>query len=89
MDNTKGIGQPQGTPSVKSGKNYFLGVGINDYSAGWTILNNAVRDVERIAQILTDKYDFHTIDILTNDKATRFGILKQLIKKLGHMRYLC
>ncbi len=78
MDNTKGIGKPKGTPLVKSGKNYFLGVGINDYSAGWTILNNAVRDVERIAQILTDKYDFHTIDILTNDKATRLGILRQL-----------
>ena len=41
MDNTKGIGKPKDDPSVKKGKNYFLGVGINDYSAGWTILYNA------------------------------------------------
>ncbi len=78
MDNAKGIGRPKDDPSVKKGKNYFLGVGINDYSSGWTILNNAVRDVERIGQILKDKYDFYTIDILTNDKATRLGILRQL-----------
>ena len=78
MDNTKGIGRPKDTPSVKTGKNYFLGIGINDYSSGWSALHNAVRDVERIGQILQDKYDFHTIAILTNDKATRFGILRQL-----------
>lgn len=79
MDNTKGIGRPkQNDPSVKKGKNYFLGIGINDYTGGLAALYNAVRDVERFGQILKEKYDFEILYILTNEKATRSEILKQL-----------
>ena len=79
MDNTKGIGsRPNDTPSVKKGKNYFLGIGINEYTSGWSALNNAVRDVERVGHILKEKYDFDILHILTNAQATRSDILKQL-----------
>ena len=78
MDNTKGIGVLPAHPSVKSGKNYFLGIGINDYTSGLSALNNAVRDVERVGQILQAKYDFNILTILTNAQATRSEILKQL-----------
>ena len=78
MDKTKGIGRHEDTPSVKKGKNYFLGIGINDYTGGLTALHNAVRDVERVGQILKEKYDFDILHILTNAQATRSEILKQL-----------
>lgn len=79
MDNTKGaIPILETDPSVKSGKNYFLGIGINDYTSGLSALNNAVRDVERVGQILEEKYDFDILTILTNAEATRSEILKQL-----------
>jgi uncharacterized caspase-like protein len=79
MDNTKGaIATSQIPPSVKSGKNYFLGIGINDYTGGLAALHNAVRDVERVGQILQAKYDFDILHILTNEQATRSDILKQL-----------
>jgi hypothetical protein len=79
-DNTKAIGKLSdiSTPSVKKGKNYFLGIGINDYTGGLTALHNAVRDVERVGQILKDKYDFDILHILTNEQAARSEILKQL-----------
>jgi hypothetical protein len=56
-DNTKAIGKLSDTtpPSVKKGKNYFLGIGINDYTGGLTALHNAMRDVERVGQIGEDK----------------------------------
>ena len=79
MDNSKGIGRPtEDTPSVKIGKNYFLGIGINDYTSGLSALHNAVRDVERVGQILQAKYDFDILTILTNAQATRSEILRQL-----------
>jgi hypothetical protein len=79
-DNTKAIGKisDSSTPSLKSGKNYFLGIGINDYTGGLAALHNAVRDVERVGQILKEKYDFDILHILTNEQATRSDILKQL-----------
>ena len=79
-DNTKAIGKlsDTSTPSLKKGKNYFLGIGINDYTGGLAALHNAVRDVERVGQILQAKYDFDILDILTNEQATRSDILKQL-----------
>lgn len=78
MDNTKGIGVLPTNPSVKKGKNYFLGIGINDYTSGLSALYNAVRDVERVGQILQAKYDFDILTILTNAQATRSEILRQL-----------
>ncbi len=81
MDNTKGVifKDEKTHPSVKKGKNYFLGIGINDYTGGLAALYNAVRDVERVGQILKEKYDFDILHILTNKKATRSEILKQLV----------
>jgi hypothetical protein len=80
MDNTRAIRRKSNsTPSVKSGKNYFLGIGINDYTGGLAALHNAVRDVERVGQILQAKYDFEIRHILTNEQATNSEILKQLV----------
>ena len=80
MDNKRGIIKPtQNALTIKKGKNYFLGIGINDYTGGLAILHNAVRDVERVGQLLKEKYDFEIIQILTNAQATRSEILKQLL----------
>ena len=61
------------------GKSWFFGVGINQYRE-FSDLNNAVKDVEDVRDLLTDKYDaepVHTI-ILTNEKATKDDIIDQV-----------
>lgn len=54
------------------------GVGINDYSAGWSALHNAVRDVENIQSILFERYNFEEAQILKNADATRESIEEEL-----------
>jgi hypothetical protein len=59
------------------GKKHILGIGINEYQ-NWTHLNNAVRDMESIVQILTTQYDFSSQKTLTNAAATREKIEDEL-----------
>lgn len=61
------------------GKKHILGIGINEYQ-NWTHLNNAVRDMENIVQILTTKYDFSSQNTLTNTAATRENIEDELYR---------
>ena len=63
--------------SVIVGKKHILGIGINEYQ-NWTHLNNAVRDMESIVQILTTQYDFSSQKMLTNAAATRENIEDEL-----------
>jgi Caspase domain/Glucodextranase, domain B len=60
-------------------KNYLLIVGINKYEH-WPQLNNAVSDVTMVKDVLTSKYRFDQENIvtLTNEQATRSGILTAL-----------
>ncbi|MCB0594706.1 MAG: caspase family protein, partial [Phaeodactylibacter sp.] len=52
------------------GKSWFFGIGINDYQH-FPPLNNAVRDVESILQLLREQYDIDEAKILTDGQATR------------------
>ncbi len=60
-------------------KNYLLIVGINQYQH-WPQLNNAVSDVTMVKDVLSTKYRFdpENITTLTNEQATRSGILLAL-----------
>ena len=59
--------------------NYFFGIGINQY-INVSHLNNAVKDVTDIAELLINRYDFenHNSLLLTNANATRTDIIENL-----------
>ena len=59
------------------GQSWFFGIGINDYKY-FPPLNNAVRDVEAILQLLREQYDIDEAKILTDGQATRRSILRKL-----------
>jgi len=60
-----------------SGKNYLLLIGVNQYQH-WSPLNNAVKDCQDIASVLTRHYQFEPEEViqLFNNKATRENILE-------------
>ena len=62
---------------TSAGKTYLLGIGINTYEH-WGDLNNAVRDVEAIANILQQNYGVTLWKLLRNEEATRKQILRAL-----------
>jgi hypothetical protein len=68
-----------------SGKNYFLGIGINEY-AHFSKLSNARKDIEDVYQELSQSYDFDAAyaEMLTDSEATRNVILKR-IKELRNI----
>ena len=68
-----------------SGKNYFLGIGINEY-ANFSKLSNARKDIEDVFQELSQSYNFEAAyaEILTDSEATRNVILKK-IKELRNV----
>jgi len=60
-------------------KNYLLVVGINEY-IHWPMLNNAVNDVNDLADVLLKKYNFElaNVTLLKNKQATQNNIYKEL-----------
>jgi hypothetical protein len=68
-------------------KNYLFIVGINNYQS-WPKLNNAVKDVNDISEVLINRYNFSfsNITMLRDEQATRSNIynsLRSLIEKVG------
>lgn len=59
--------------------NYILAIGIDNYK-NCTILNNAVRDINNITDILTTQYDFEKkeITLLIDEEATLENIINEL-----------
>ncbi|EIJ39943.1 Caspase domain-containing protein [Galbibacter orientalis DSM 19592] len=59
--------------------NHIFAIGIDNYK-NCTKLNNAVRDIENIVDILTDKYDFNKSNVtkLLNEEATLENITNEL-----------
>ncbi|NHN26106.1 hypothetical protein FIA58_010500 [Flavobacterium jejuense] len=59
--------------------NHIFAIGIDNYKS-CTKLNNAVRDIENIVDILTDKYDFDKSNVtkLLNEEATLENIINEL-----------
>ena len=68
------------------GANHFLGIGINDYTH-WQHLRNAVNDVQDMAEVLYEKYDFeeHNKTLLIDAEATSSRIVNTLHKLTGAM----
>lgn len=62
---------------ASAGKTYLFGIGINTYEH-WGNLNNAVRDVEAISNILQQNYGVTLWKLLRNEEATRKQILREL-----------
>ncbi|MEM9931267.1 MAG: caspase family protein, partial [Bacteroidota bacterium] len=62
-----------------TGTSWFLGIGIDAYTE-FSPLNNAVRDVEAISELLISDYDLereHCV-LVKNETATRSGILRAM-----------
>jgi hypothetical protein len=61
------------------GKHHFFGIGINRY-AHFKDLNNAVKDVQDMADLLTERYQFdlEQTTLLFDEAATRENIIAQL-----------
>jgi Caspase domain len=67
------------------GKNYFLGIGIDNYKT-WPVLNNAKNDVVKFAELLKVKYGFDSSFLLLDEQATRKNIInkiREFLKKTG------
>jgi hypothetical protein len=69
----------ENTDWTGNGKNYFLGIGIDDY-LHWDRLNNAVKDVNDFISVLTTQYQFelHDIHTLYNSQATEGNIYNKI-----------
>ena len=82
MEKPKGIEKIQPASShLPKGKKVMFGIGINAYrSTSWPQLNNAVRDVEGVANLLLKQYDFDKADLLRNNEATADKIEEALYR---------
>ncbi|MCB9304120.1 MAG: caspase family protein [Lewinellaceae bacterium] len=63
--------------SLKDGKSWFLGIGINNYQH-FRRLNNAVSDVKAILAVLKNKYEVDQSITLFNEEATFSKIIQSL-----------
>ena len=63
-----------------TGKNYFLGIGIEHYNKGWDQLYNATKDVLDVSTLLSNKFGFEKTNIilLLDAAATRKNIIDTL-----------
>ncbi|MEO5945248.1 MAG: caspase family protein [Chitinophagaceae bacterium] len=71
--------------SAGPGKNYFLGIGIDNYET-WPVLNNAKNDVIRFSNLLKQKFGFDSIKLILDKDATRGKIIngiRDFLKKAG------
>ena len=79
MPPNKAIGKIPVPPvdELKKGTNHLFAIGINTYK-NFTRLNNAVKDVEDISNILVENYYFEQIGLLCDDEANRRNIINHL-----------
>ena len=65
--------------TVQEGKNYFLGIGINQYIS-WPKLNNAVRDIYSFDSLLRNRFGYNdsTITLLLDSNATKSRIVNTI-----------
>ena len=80
MDTQRGFGRSESqVPTKKSGTNYLLAIGIDQYRE-WQILSNAVKDANEFRDVLTRQYQFDSDNVFTlyDDKATEGNIYQAL-----------
>lgn len=75
---SRGIGRSTGKDSLPVGKSWFLGIGINSYTAPLPALHNARKDIEDIVQLLSDRYELDEAITLFDGEATRNAIMDRL-----------
>ena len=79
------IGGGGGVTTAELGRYVFAGIGIDTYQnpSVWKVLDNAVNDVERMRETLTEEFEFESPDgwVLTDEAATQLAI-RQLIDDL-------
>ncbi|MEZ4990878.1 MAG: DnaJ C-terminal domain-containing protein [Saprospiraceae bacterium] len=75
---------PLFNPKTQKGSSWFFAIGINEYQE-FPKLNNAVKDIENVRDLLTEKYDLdpNCIILLTNEAATR----ENIVDELNHLIY--
>lgn len=80
MSNQKEKGIKSSVPSGSAssvGKSWFFGIGINQYQH-FENLNNAVKDVKDVLELLRQRYDLDEAITLFDEAATRTNIIGQL-----------
>lgn len=79
LDSSTNVILPE-LPPLRSGRKRALLVGINKYQIPNADLNGCVNDVTRMRDLLVDVYGFDpdNIRLLTDERATREGILERL-----------
>lgn len=76
----RGIGSAERNRNNKSdGRNFLFAIGIDTYHH-WPKLNNAVKDIQDISQVLIQQYQFDAEDVylITNEEATEANIYRQI-----------
>lgn len=74
----KGLGKSSyASNKLPNGRKIFIGFGVQDYpeASGWTKLNNPIKDIGAIAELLREEYSFETTCYTTKDKTTGEGII--------------
>lgn len=78
FDKVKGIKSSAPSGSAASpGRSWFFGVGINQYQH-FENLNNAVKDVQDVLELLQQRYDVDEVLTFFDEAATRENIIGQL-----------
>ncbi len=67
--------------TITIGKSYMLGIGINQYlNPEWPRLNNAVNDIESVAALLGQRYNFDEIRLVRDGEVTRDRLEEELYR---------
>jgi Caspase domain len=79
MAENRSIGGLPNSPfeTIKQGKNYLFAIGINNYQH-FNKLSNASKDIQDLANILKEQFDFVHQEILLDEDATRSNIINKL-----------
>lgn len=76
----RGIGASRKVNKNKANtRNFLFAIGIDSYHH-WPMLNNAVKDVKDISQVLTEQYQFDAdhVYLITNEEATEANIYRKI-----------
>jgi len=75
----RGIGSSKKTKHNSNTRNFLFAIGIDNYHH-WPKLNNAVKDIHDIAQVLIQQYQFNEnhVYLITNEEATEANIYRKI-----------